>query len=133
MLIRSMEDLAKVKQKALEQQNIHAGKCNFHVRIGTASCGVAVGALETLDAIKQLVAEKKLEDICIKQVGCTGLCALEPLVQVQQVGYPLVTYGRVTPEVARRIVEQHIQKGLVVQEYVIESVLEPDMGRIVGD
>jgi len=52
---------------------------------------------------------------------------------VQQVGYPLVTYGRVTPEVARRIVEQHIQKGLVVQEYVIESVLEPDMGRIVGD
>ena len=132
MLIRSMEDLARAKQEALELQNAHAAKCNFHVRIGTASCGVAAGALETLETFKRLVAENNLEHICIKQVGCTGLCALEPLVQVQQVGYPLVTYGRVTPEVARRIVELHIQKGIVVQEYVIESVLEPDMGRIVG-
>ena len=97
MLIRSMEDLAKMKQEALQKQDIHAATCKFHIRVGTASCGVAVGALETLETLHQLVAEKKHSEVCIKQVGCTGLCALEPLVQVQQVGYPLVTYGRVTP------------------------------------
>ena len=132
MLIRSMEDLARAKQEALEQQNAHAGQCRFHVRIGTASCGVAAGALETLAAFNRLLAENSLANVCIKEVGCTGLCALEPLVQVQEMDHPLVTYGRVTPEVAQRIVEQHLQQGLVVQENVIESVLEPDMGRVLA-
>ena len=56
------------------------------------------------------------------KIGCLGLCALEPVVQVQTGEQPPVTYGKVTPEVARRILKEHIGKGLIVQEYVIENV-----------
>jgi NADP-reducing hydrogenase subunit HndB len=35
---------------------------------------------------------------------------------------PLITYGKVTPQIAHRILSEHIGKGLVVQEYVIENI-----------
>ena len=38
------------------------------------------------------------------------------LVQVLTPDQPPVTYGKVTPEVARRILCQHIGRGLIVQE-----------------
>jgi len=42
--------------------------------------------------------------------------------QVQSPDQTQVTYGKVTPAVARRIIEEHIGKGLVVQEHVVEYV-----------
>ena len=60
--------------------------------------------------------------IRVSQTGCIGLCALEPLVQVQIADQAPVTYGKVTPDVAHRILQNHIGKGLVVQEYVVENI-----------
>ena len=121
-LIRSMEDLTQAKTEALERQHAMAQKQRYHIRISIASCGIAAGALDTLEAINHLVDSQHLGSVRVSKIGCLGQCALEPVVQVQ-VGEQLpVTYGRVTPEVARRILKEHIGKGLVVQEYIIENV-----------
>jgi NADP-reducing hydrogenase subunit HndB len=86
-----------------------------------ASCGIAAGAGDTYAAINRLIASLGLTGIRVSQIGCLGLCALEPIVQVQAQGQPLFTYGKVTPEVARRILRDHIGNGIVVQEYVVET------------
>lgn len=119
--IRSMEDLELARQQAHRRQQALSEQYRFDIRISTASCGVAAGALDTLAAFKRLVETLNLTEVRITETGCSGLCALEPLVQVQESGRPPISYGRVTPQVARRILTQHIEKGLIVPEYVIEA------------
>lgn len=118
--IRSMEDLQQAREQAARRQQALALQYRYHIRISTASCGVAAGALDTLAAFQRLVQSHSLAIVRLTETGCAGLCALEPLVQVLEAGHPTVSYGRVTPEVARRILSQHIEKGLIVQEYAIE-------------
>jgi NADP-reducing hydrogenase subunit HndB len=120
--IQSMEDLARARAEALERQKANDRRFRFHIRVGMSSCGIAVGASETLEAINRLIVEDNLSDIQVTQTGCIGLCALEPIVQVQASGQSIITYGKVTPEVAKRIIEEHVGKGRIVQEYVVENV-----------
>jgi NADP-reducing hydrogenase subunit HndB len=120
-LIRSMEDLAQARADALELRRARSQEFPFEVRVGMSSCGIAVGARDTWQTFESLITSREPAGVRLTQIGCMGLCALEPIVQVQAADRPLVVYGKVTPEVARRIFEEHIEKGLVVQEYAVED------------
>jgi (2Fe-2S) ferredoxin len=115
-----MQDLTQAREEALERRR--ASQQGYTVSVGLGSCGLAVGAGEVMEAIRQTIASVELPPIRLIQIGCIGLCALEPIVQVQAPNQPLVTYGKVTPEAARQILSQHIGKGLVAHEFVIESL-----------
>jgi len=56
---------------------------------------------------KSTLAEHKLEAI-VTQVGCIGLCYLEPLVDIIKPGGPRICYHEVTPEIARQLIEDYI-------------------------
>ncbi len=120
--IQSLEDLAQAKAAALQKQETDRQTYRFQLRVGMASCSLAAGAQETWDAVQQQIATQNLTYVQLTKTGCNGLCALEPVIQVQETFRPPVTYGRVTPEVVRRIVNEHLEKGWIVQEYVIENV-----------
>ncbi|MCJ7521129.1 MAG: (2Fe-2S) ferredoxin domain-containing protein, partial [Dehalococcoidia bacterium] len=55
------------------------------IMIGTATCGKAAGAIETLDAIKDELAQKGM-DANVMEVGCMGHCYAEPLVIINKPG-----------------------------------------------
>ena len=120
--IRSLDDLKKAKEAALQKGREDATKNRFQIRVSLGSCGIAVGAAETFEAMKQLIVQKEAGGVRLKQVGCIGLCALEPVIQVIEADRPQVTYGKVTPAVAQRIFAEHIEKGLIVQEFVVEKI-----------
>ena len=119
--IQSLEDLAQAKAAAIQQQETDRQTYRFQLRVGMASCSLAAGAQETWDTFQQQIAAQNLTYVQLTQTGCSGLCAFEPLVQVHESLRPPITYGRVTPEVVRRILSEHLEKGLIVQEYVIEN------------
>lgn len=120
--IKSLEDLNRAKEEALRLKRKGELGCRFIIRVATSSCGIAAGALETLAAIKETVSLIKLEGICIKEIGCPGLCSLEPVIQVEEVGHAPVTYGKVNRLIAQRIIQSHIEKGIVLQENVIDMI-----------
>lgn len=120
--IRSMQDLKNARTEALDQEAANAQQYQFQIRVSLGSCGLAVGAGKTFEAMKQLIVTKEANRVQLKKVGCIGLCALEPVIQIAETNRPQVTYGKVTPEVARRIFQEHIEKGLIVQEYVVEKI-----------
>ena len=125
--IRSLDDLHLARQVALEKQHELARKYRIRIQVGMASCSIAAGSLDTIRSINQTIEDGNLPgvnptSIIVTQTGCIGLCALEPIVQVQIADQSPVTYGKVTPEVAHRILQDHIGKGLVVQEYVVENI-----------
>jgi len=120
--IRSLKDLEKAREKALQKEHAIAQKTRYQVCVNLGSCGIAVGAQETYAAFEQLVNKKGGGAVRLKKTGCIGLCSLEPIVQVIERDRPPVTYGKVTPLVARQIFQEHIQKGLVLQEHVVDKI-----------
>ncbi len=91
------------------------------IRVGTGLMGEAAGALETLDALRQAVSSLGM-DAAITEVGTTGLCYAEPLVDVQTPGGPRVLYANVTPQSAAAIVERHVRDGQPAAELALASV-----------
>jgi NADP-reducing hydrogenase subunit HndB len=55
----------------------------------------------------------------ITTVGCIGLCAQEPLMDIEQAGAPRITYGRVKPEMVSTIISEHLVNGRPVAEWVV--------------
>ncbi len=118
--IQSLEDLNRFREEILESRQRQASSGSVRVIVGLGSCGIAVGALDTLRALQQQIDEQHLHRVIVSQTGCIGLCKYEPIVEVISANSSKVTYGRVTPEVARRILREHVLDGKVVEEFVIE-------------
>jgi len=78
-----------------------------HVLVGTATCGRAAGALDTIDALHKELERRGLQ-VPVIQVGCIGLCYAEPLVVVSKPESLRIAYANVTPEIVPRIVEGYI-------------------------
>lgn len=117
-IIQSLEDLNQFREEVLEARQHQATL--VQVIVGLGSCGIAAGALDTLKAIQQQVDDHHLTEVIVSQTGCIGLCGYEPIVEVIRANSPTVTYGRVTPEAARRIVQEHILGGNVLEAFVVE-------------
>lgn len=77
------------------------------IRIGTAICGKAAGAEDTLEALRGELERRGLE-ATVSEVGCLGLCFAEPLVDIMLPGGPRVFYPRVTPERVPELLESHL-------------------------
>ncbi|HWQ84613.1 MAG TPA: (2Fe-2S) ferredoxin domain-containing protein, partial [Anaerolineales bacterium] len=58
----------------------------------------------------------------VRQTGNIGLDSWEPIVQIAVGSEPQVSYGKVTPFAATRIMEEHVVGGKVVRDYLIEQV-----------
>jgi NADH-quinone oxidoreductase subunit F len=78
-----------------------------HILVGTASCGRAAGALPVLEAFKREL--KKANGAAkVTEVGCIGLCSLEPLVTIVKPDSFTVCYNNVTPQAVSTLVEGYI-------------------------
>ena len=77
------------------------------IRVGTALCGQATGALEVAQALRVEVARQGL-DAKVSEVGCLGLCYAEPLVEIQFPGGPRMFYQQVTTETLPPLTEAHL-------------------------
>ncbi|MCC6627449.1 MAG: NADH-quinone oxidoreductase subunit F [Chloroflexi bacterium] len=75
--------------------------------VNVGECTIAKG-VRALIAQAQAEVARRGADFTIKQVGCDGMCYAEPLVHVKRQGQPRITYGNVTPETLKTIIEQSL-------------------------
>ncbi|HUW09879.1 MAG TPA: FAD-dependent oxidoreductase [Anaerolineae bacterium] len=88
------------------------------VAIGMATCGIAAGAQETMKAILEEVRSREI-DAYVTSVGCAGMCAKEPLVDVRLPGQERIAYGNVHPDMVPRIIEEHVVGSRAVSEWAL--------------
>jgi NADP-reducing hydrogenase subunit HndB len=117
--IKSLDDLKKVREEALQKKKIQTESGKARVTVGMGTCGIAAGARDAMKAILDTIETNNIQDVVITQTGCIGMCEKEPIVQVEIGDQPKVTYGKVTPEVARNIIKDHVVAGKVVSNHVI--------------
>ncbi|TDA64527.1 MAG: NADH-quinone oxidoreductase subunit NuoF [Clostridia bacterium] len=94
------------------------------VMVGTATCGRAAGALDTLAAFKEEIVRRHLS-VRVREVGCLGDCYLEPMVIIQKPGYPPFIYGEVDEGKARRLVADFLVNDDPCLEFAM-AALEPN-------
>jgi len=118
--VKSLDDLKRIREEALKKQSLKATSGKTEVIVGMGTVGIAAGARETLKAIMDMIEKENLSDIIVRQTGNIGLDSFEPIVQVVVPGADKVTYGRVNPEMAQKIIKDHIIDGNIVSEYQIK-------------
>lgn len=117
--IKSIEDLKRLREEALEKRKVKSASGGIQIIVAMGTCGIAAGARETMKAILGQIEKDNLSGILVTQTGCIGLCEREPIVQVVVGEQPKVTYGKVTPIVAERILKEHVLGGKVVEDNLI--------------
>jgi NADH-quinone oxidoreductase subunit F len=87
------------------------------IRVGLGSCGIASGGRKVIAALEAKKEELGL-DYDIETTGCIGMCFYEPIVDVISEDGS-ITYGHVDAAMAQKIVEDHVQKGEILEDNVI--------------
>lgn len=125
--LKSIEELEKIRQAAKDRLELRATteeEDRILIRVGMATCGIASGARETMQAIVDELKKQEISNVSVIQTGCLGFCQQEPIVEVICNGMPPVLYGHVDTERAREIVKKHIKKGHLIQNAIIGKLLE---------
>lgn len=117
--IKSLDDLKKIREAALEKRKLKETSGEIKVIIGMGTCGIAAGARDTMKAVLSYIETNNLENIVVTQTGCIGLCEQEPIMQVVLGEQAKVTYGKVNSDVAELIMKEHVVGGKAVDKYSI--------------
>ena len=99
----------KIKSRAISEWEALESSNKPRILIGTATCGRAAGAMAVLEAINRELKRLKIKASVI-QVGCIGLCYIEPIINIIKPGRPHVYYGNITPELAAQLIDDYLVK-----------------------
>ena len=118
--MKSLAELQAIKDKMKDKVILREGVNDVRVVVGMATCGIAAGARPVLNTLVEEVSKAGLSDkVTVSQTGCIGICQLEPIVEVFEAGKDKVTYVKMTSEKAKRVVEERLKGGKVVNEYTL--------------
>ena len=121
--MKSLEELAAIRDKMKSTVVLREGSNAIRIVVGMATCGIAAGARPVLNTFVEEVNKLGLLDkVTGTQTVCIGICRFEPVVEVYEAGKEKVTYVKMTPEKAQRVVAEHIKGGKVVAEYTIGNM-----------
>ena len=118
--MKSLAELQAIRDKARGKVTLREGQDDaIRVLVGMATCGIAAGARPVLTTIVDEVAKRGLQNVMVTQTGCIGICQFGPGVGVVEPGKDKITYVKMTPEKAVRMVNDHLVNGNVVTEFTI--------------
>ncbi len=118
-----MENIKDSYQKLQAKANDLAfGSDVIQIRVGSATCEDASGALEVADEFRKNIAVYGNDKVVLHTVGCTGRCSCEPIVSVTKPGKKMIVYQRVTRELAHKIFVSHIKEDKIVTEALLGDI-----------
>ena len=121
--MKSLAELAELRDKMKTQVNMrHDATDDTRVLVGMATCGIAAGARPVLAAFLEEVNKRQVKNVMVSQTGCVGICQHEPVVEIVAPGQEKVTYIKMSPEKAARVVAEHLVNGQIISEFTIGAV-----------
>jgi len=117
----SLDDLRKLREaKKIDLRKREIEGKESQIIVGMGTCGIAAGAKAVLEAfLREVDARKLVDGVIVRQIGCMGDCANEPIVEVIARGMPAAFYGKVDEAAAKKIVEKHVIGGEILQSHAI--------------
>ena len=119
--IKSLEDLKRIREEALEKRKVKTAEGTVQVTVAMGTCGIAAGARDTMKAVLDHIESNNVSGVIVTQTGCIGKCDYEPIVSVTIGEKPKVMCGRINPERARKVMQEHVAGGKVLSDWVIPA------------
>lgn len=107
----------KMKAEIVTRENTNVTR----VVVGMATCGLSAGAKPVYDTLCEEVKARGLKNVEVTFAGCLGMCKLEPIVEVYVPKQDKVTYIFMNAEKAKRVVEEHLIGGKIVEDFLINE------------
>ena len=76
--IKSLDELKALRDKYKSSVGMRSNideENKVRIAVGMATCGIASGARETINAIADEVRSQGLENVSVVQTGCLGYCS----------------------------------------------------------
>jgi NADH-quinone oxidoreductase subunit F len=102
----------------------------LYVTVGMGTCGLAAGAGESLAAIEAELARRNLSAV-IGRVGCVGMCAYEPMVELQSPTRGRYNYGQAVAENIPEIFAAYFE-DVPLRDAVIVGEVIPAAAEVSG-
>ena len=115
----SISDLEEIRQKVRKTTLLREGISNAKITVHMGTCGIAAGARTIMNTLIEVMEESKRDDIIITTSGCAGFCSKEPMATVELKGEAPVKYSSLTADKIKKIFEEHVVGGKIVQEYAL--------------
>ena len=114
-------DLDKIGEKIKRTMLLREGTGRAKVVVHMGTCGIAAGARTIMKALMDEIESKGVTDVILTISSCAGLCSREPMITVELTDQPAVKYVDLTPEKAKRVLEEHVLGGKIVTEYALAA------------
>ena len=112
-------DLQKIRDKVRRTTNLRESKARAKITVHMGTCGIASGSRDILIELLKEIDTQEMTDVLVNTSGCAGLCSQEPMVTVAIHGEPPVKYGNLTPAKIKKILNEHVTKGSIVEKYAL--------------
>lgn len=124
----NLDDLRRLRDKAKQELAMRTEHKRVRIVVCLGTSGLAQGAREVMAAFVDEIERRELTDVEVAATGSSGVEDLEPIATVEEQGAAPVVYGQLTPDAARRIVNEHLIDGRKVSEFVIARQLPREVG-----
>jgi len=118
-----MTNFSRIQEGALESWGKLQSNSEPIILVGNATCGRSAGSIQVLDTFEKLAAAHNIRCQFI-EVGCIGLCFLEPIVCVIKPHQPDIFFGNITDERVGDLFNSYIIGGDIIEELVIGTTGE---------
>jgi NADP-reducing hydrogenase subunit HndB len=126
----SLDDLRKLRaEKRRELDRRDTENKDIQIIVGMGTSGIAAGAKDTLASFAEELEEHDLTNVSLRQTGSLGLDHAEPTVEIRMPEMPTVIYGKVTRELAKKIVRKHILGKVLINDHIFDR----PAADIIGD
>ncbi len=116
---------ANIKDKSISEWNNLINSDKIIIYVGNATCGRAAGSTDTIKTFKDMLEEYNLQGEVVP-VGCNGHCYAEPIVTIQNPGFPPLMYKNIREGEARVLVKAFLIEGDPCFDYMIGSITPDD-------
>lgn len=117
--MKTLADLRKIREKAQHDMKLRNSGSRIKIVVGMGTSGIAMGAREVMKTLLNEIATRHIVDVVVSQTGEKTLSSMEPVIDVIEEGKETITYGKMNPEKAKRIIAEHIVNGQPVADFII--------------
>ncbi len=114
-----LEDLEKIREKVRGTTILREGGSRAKITVHMGTCGIASGARKIMSTLLDEIEKREVKDVIVTTSGCAGLCSREPMATVELKDQPPIKYVDLTEEKIRKIFDEHVLGGKVVEGYAL--------------
>ena len=118
----TVQDLKKIKERVEKEKALSKANYTVEIIVHMGTCGIAAGADEVYDALKERIETLERGDIKVVISACMGMCSSEPNVTVETEGAEPIVYKDMDSNKMRQVFKRHVLLGEVQTAFALARI-----------